>query len=192
MANYEATRYDFSGGNLQGIEGIPTATVVPWSDSSIPSGFLECDGTAVSRTTYAALFAIIGTTYGSGDGSTTFNVPDLQDNVVIGKSPSKTIGSTGGANTAPVTSGGNIGGSTANASLSSPQLASHNHSQGGSSGPQTPNSSSQSIRYYSPTNTGSAGSSQGHSHNLSASFSGGTSNPSVLQPYLTIIYIIKT
>ena len=44
MANYEATRYDFDGANLTGIEGIPTGTIVPWSDSSIPSGFLECDG----------------------------------------------------------------------------------------------------------------------------------------------------
>jgi len=84
MANYEATRYDFDGANLTGIEGIPTATIVPWSDSSVPTGFLECDGSAVSRTTYAALFAIIGTTYGSGDGSTTFTLPDLQDNVPVG------------------------------------------------------------------------------------------------------------
>ena len=91
MSNYEATKYDFDGGNLTGIEGIPTATIVPWSDSSVPSGFLECNGAAVSRTTYSALFAIIGTTYGAGDGSTTFNVPDLQDNVPVGKSNNKSL-----------------------------------------------------------------------------------------------------
>ena len=68
MSNYEATRYDFTGANLTGIEGIPTATIVEWSSSSVPSGFLECDGSAVSRSTYSALFAIVGTTYGSGDG----------------------------------------------------------------------------------------------------------------------------
>src|SRR5210317_1533535 len=128
MANYEATRYDFDGANLTGIEGIPTATIVPWSDSSVPSGFLECDGSAVSRGTYADLFAIVGTTYGSGDGSTTFNVPDLQDNVAVGKSGTKNLGSSGGANT--VTSTGNVGGSTANATLSTPQLASHSHPSG--------------------------------------------------------------
>ena len=50
MSNYEATKYDFSGASLTGIEGIPTATIVPWSSSSVPTGFLECDGAAVSTT----------------------------------------------------------------------------------------------------------------------------------------------
>src|SRR6056300_1258966 len=125
MANYEATRYDFDGANLTGIEGIPTATIVPWSDSSVPSGFLECNGAEVSRTTYADLFAIVGTTYGSGNGSTTFDLPDLQDNVAVGKSGTKNLASTGGANT--VSSTGNVGGATANATLSVSQLASHSH-----------------------------------------------------------------
>jgi microcystin-dependent protein len=123
MANYEATKYDFDGANLTGIEGIPTATIVPWSSASVPSGFLECDGSAVSRTTYATLFGIVGTTYGVGDGATTFNVPDLADNVPVGKSNNKALASTGGANT--VASAGNVGGSTANATLSTAQLASH-------------------------------------------------------------------
>src|SRR5207302_11385946 len=55
-----------------------------WSTSTAPTGFLLCDGSAVSRTTYTALFAVIGTTYGSGDGSTTFNVPDLRGRVAVG------------------------------------------------------------------------------------------------------------
>jgi len=195
MANYEATRYDFDGANLTGIEGIPTATIVPWSDSSVPSGFLECNGTAVSRTTYADLFAIVGTTYGAGDGSTTFNVPDLQDNVPVGKSNNKSIGSTGGANT--VTSTGNVGGSTANATLSTPQLASHSHSlspnnwgsfNGNVSYPPGYNQVGRANPSSPPTNN--AGSGGGHSHNMSANFSGDAT--SVLQPYLTIIYIIKT
>ena len=116
MSNYEATKYDFDGANLTGIEGIPTATIVPWSSSSVPSGFLECNGANVSRTTYSALFAIVGTTYGSGDGSSTFGLPDLQDNVALGKSGTKAIGSSGGANT--VAASGTVGGSTANATLS--------------------------------------------------------------------------
>ena len=91
MANYEATKYDFSGANLTGIEGVNTGLIVPWGNNSTPSGFLDCDGAAVSRTTYSALFAVISTTYGSGDGSTTFNVPDLTDRTVIGKSPTKAL-----------------------------------------------------------------------------------------------------
>ena len=127
MSNYEATKYDFSGANLTGIEGIPTATIVPWSSASVPTGFLECNGQAVSRSTYSALFAIVGTTYGAGDGSSTFLVPNLQDNVAVGKSNNKALASTGGANTVAVTASGTIAGSTANASLSTAQLASHSH-----------------------------------------------------------------
>lgn len=52
---------------------------------AIPAGYLECNGQAVSRTTYAALFAVIGTTFGVGDGSTTFNVPDIAGRVIAGK-----------------------------------------------------------------------------------------------------------
>lgn len=191
MANYEATRYDFDGGNLTGIEGIPTATIVPWSDSSVPTGFLECNGAAVSRSTYSALFAIVGTTYGAGDGSSTFNVPDLQDNVPVGKSNNKALASTGGANT--VAASGSVGGATANATLSTAQLASHSH--GIPSAINTlmaPLASIGRIPRANISNPASqnAGSGSGHSHNMSANFTG--SATSVLQPYLTIIYIIKT
>jgi microcystin-dependent protein len=125
MANYEATRYDFDGANLTGIEGTATGTILAWTDTSVPSGFLECDGSAVSRSTYSGLFAVIGTTYGAGNGSTTFDLPDLQDNVPVGKSGTKSLASVGGANTVAAT--GNVGGSTANATLSTAQLASHSH-----------------------------------------------------------------
>tara|TARA_Y100000592_G_scaffold95310_1_gene161536 strand:+ start:635 stop:1222 length:588 start_codon:yes stop_codon:yes gene_type:complete len=185
MSNYEATRYDFSGANLTGIEGIPTATIVPWTSASVPSGFLECDGAAVSRSTYSALFAIIGTTYGVGDGASTFNVPNLADNVAIGKSNNKALGSTGGANT--VTSTGNVGGSTANATLSTAQLASHTHSAATTSGRGV---ASDMGFLSNSSSTGSAGQGQGHSHNMSANFTGDAT--SVVQPYLTVIYIIKT
>ena len=187
MSNYEATKYDFNGANLTDIEGIPTATIIPWSDSSAPTGFLECNGAAVSRTTYSALFAVISTTYGAGDGSSTFNVPDLQDNCCVGKSNNKSLGSSGGANT--VANSGNIAGSTANASLSTAQLASHTHNSAlvGVS-PNMRNSPVLSTPV--PVQTGSTGSSQGHSHNVSANFSGDST--SVVQPYLTVLYIIKT
>ena len=193
MSNYEATKYNFSGASLTGIEGIPTATIVPWSSSSVPTGFLECNGANVSRSTYADLFGIIGTTYGSGDGSSTFGLPDLQDNVAVGKSTNKALASTGGANT--VQSTGNVGGSTANATLSTPQLASHSHSVPRSNPPGGNSPGVATGQFYNGNaagnfSTGNSGSGGTHSHNMSATFTGDST--SVLQPYLAIIYIIKT
>ncbi|MEM7179569.1 MAG: phage tail protein [Spirochaetota bacterium] len=63
---------------------VPVGTTLPYAGSSAPTGFLLCDGSAVSRTTYADLFAILGTTWGSGDGSTTFNLPDARAAVPAG------------------------------------------------------------------------------------------------------------
>ena len=62
------------------MNAIPVGTILPFAGNRIPSGFLACNGAAVSRTTYSALFSAIGTTYGGGDGSSTFNVPQLEDN----------------------------------------------------------------------------------------------------------------
>lgn len=61
---------------------IPTGGVLYMATNTTPTGYLKCNGAAVSRTTYASLFAVIGTTYGSGNGSTTFNVPDLRGEFV--------------------------------------------------------------------------------------------------------------
>jgi microcystin-dependent protein len=62
----------------------PTGVQVPYAGSTPPPGFLLCDGSAVSRTTYAGLFAVAGTKYGAGDGSTTFNLPGKQGRTSIG------------------------------------------------------------------------------------------------------------
>lgn len=62
-----------------------TGTVLPFAGSVAPTGWLLCYGQAVSRTTYAPLFAVIGTTFGVGDGSTTFNLPDLRGRIMAGK-----------------------------------------------------------------------------------------------------------
>jgi len=56
----------------------PAGTIITFGGASAPTGYLACDGSAVSRTTYADLFAALSTTWGTGDGSTTFNVPDLR------------------------------------------------------------------------------------------------------------------
>lgn len=63
-------------GVVQAAGGVPVGTTVYFSASSAPAGFLKENGAAVSRVAYAALFAVIGTTYGAGDGATTFNLPD--------------------------------------------------------------------------------------------------------------------
>ena len=63
---------------------IPTSTILPFAGSTIPNGWLLCNGAGVSRATFSALFAKIGTTFGDGDGSTTFNIPDLRDRYIIG------------------------------------------------------------------------------------------------------------
>lgn len=70
-----------------------------YGGSAAPNGFLLCDGSAVSRTTYADLFSSIGVTYGSGDGNTTFNLPNLTGRVVIGVSNNYAIGNIGGEET---------------------------------------------------------------------------------------------
>lgn len=62
----------------------PTGSIIAFAANSAPTSYLICDGSAVSRTTYADLFAVIGTTYGVGDGSTTFNVPDLRGEFIRG------------------------------------------------------------------------------------------------------------
>lgn len=78
---------------------VPAGCIQMYAGSSAPTGWLICDGSAVSRTTYAGLFAITSTTYGAGDGSTTFNLPDLRDRFPRGKSGTVALGATGGATT---------------------------------------------------------------------------------------------
>jgi len=78
---------------LAGDFGNPVGTVIHVALTSAPSGYLKADGSAVSRTTYATLFAAIGTTFGSGNGSTTFNLPDLRGEFVRGWDDSRGVDS---------------------------------------------------------------------------------------------------
>ena len=70
--------------NLGTLAVVPSGSVIPFAGSTAPQGYLLCDGREVSRADYPFLFSVIGTTYGSGDGSTTFNLPNLQDKFVQG------------------------------------------------------------------------------------------------------------
>ena len=78
-----------------GVDLLPVGVVQAFAGSTTPTGWLLCDGSSVSRTTYAKLFAVIGTTYGSGDGSTTFNLPNLTDKFIQGNSTSGTVKTAG-------------------------------------------------------------------------------------------------
>lgn len=86
---------------------VPVGTVSQTARATAPTGYLICDGSAISRTTYSDLFTAIGTAYGSGDGSTTFNVPNLKGKVPVGRDSSQTefdtLGETGGAKTHTLT-----------------------------------------------------------------------------------------
>lgn len=73
----------------------PVGCVQAFAGSTTPKGWLFCDGSAISRTDYAGLFAVIGTTYGAGDGSTTFNLPNLVDKFVEGSATSGTVKNAG-------------------------------------------------------------------------------------------------
>ena len=79
---------------------LPTGSINMWPTASAPTGYLLCAGSAVSRTTYAALFAVISTTFGVGDGSTTFNLPNYTNRMPYGT----TVGATGGSADAVVVS----------------------------------------------------------------------------------------
>lgn len=98
MASNLALQSAVQGGTTTPVPVVPAGSIIAWSGSSAPSGYLICDGSAISRTTYAALFAVAGTSYGVGDGSTTFNVPDLRDRLPLGKgSNNGTIGTQTGS-----------------------------------------------------------------------------------------------
>ena len=71
-------------GESEGVETFPIGMISPFGGSTAPVGWLLCDGSAVSRATYAKLYSVIGEAFGSGDGSTTFNLPDLRESVPKG------------------------------------------------------------------------------------------------------------
>lgn len=70
----------------------PTGTMLPFAGKTVPAGFLLCNGAAISRTTYARLFSVLGTTWGAGDGSTTFNLPNVNDRCLEGTTNTANVG----------------------------------------------------------------------------------------------------
>jgi microcystin-dependent protein len=168
--------------------GVPTGAVFPFAGTTAPSGYLLCDGTAVSRTTYSALFAVTSTTYGVGDGSTTFNTPDLRTRVPVGKNSTGTfniLGKIGGEETVTLTSS---------------QIPAHSHSFKGGSHTWYWGQGATTNSVYIPSNPGvTAGTPPGNEAqtsqgiwNSTSDNTGGGSSHNNLQPYITLNYIIKT
>lgn len=158
---------------------VPPGVIVPYAGTTAPTGYLLCYGQAVNRTTYAALFAITSTTYGVGDGSTTFNVPDLRGRVGVG------LDNMGGSDAGRLNLANTLG-TTAGAqthTLIASELAAHTHTEYSSISSNTYTASHASgdnaflQTGYVIRQTGSTGSNAAHNN---------------MQPSILLNYIIKT
>lgn len=101
---------------------VSIGTIIDYAGTTAPTGYLECDGRAVSRTEYAKLFAVLGTLWGAGDGSTTFNLPNLGGRTCIGEG-TRTVGNTGGSESESYTPKGSANDHT----LTAAQIPAHTH-----------------------------------------------------------------
>lgn len=182
---------DVSGTNkirAESVGVIPTGGIAPYAGSSAPSGWLLCDGAAVSRTTYAALFAVVSTTYGVGDGSTTFNLPDLRGRVPAG------LDNLGGTSANRITFatadtlGGAYGAQTH--TLTTSQIPAHTHdlSKLGNSDSGAGGASASGV--WGNTDSAPTTSTYYRFRTTSSGGSGGSHNN--VQPSLFLSYLIKT
>jgi len=198
-------------GNNQGwvlLEDHPTGAIKMIASDSIPYGYLACDGSAISRSAYARLFSVIGTTWGIGDGSVTFNLPNLMNKFPLGVGGAHTIGQSGGSDTKDFTHthtivsqvGHNHGVST---------IPNHTHTVSGDTGDNTsaPDTGSENHNdsgtrtHHHPVNlTSGAGGSHSHgaltgnngSHSHGgATGSGGSASQDIKPVYATLKFVIK-
>jgi len=166
------------------VSTVLTGSMQMWPTATAPTGYLLCAGAAVSRVTYADLYALIGTTYGVGDGSTTFNLPDLRGRSPFGVSGSYALASTGGSADAVVVS---------HTHTATSVVTDSGHIHGVPFGPRIGGglgAAGNSDGGYTALNTNSATTGiTVATTNASAGVSGTGAN---LMPYLAINFIIKT
>lgn len=157
--------YYYTGGNWTQLQSgatrsTPAGTIVSFTGSVVPEGWALCAGGTVSRSVYADLFTAIGTTYGTGDGATTFNLPDLRGRTVFGKD---NMGGTGlGLLTGDVSINGSQLGATGGSqsvTLTTANLPSHNHTFTGTSASTSSNSHSHTYTdaYFAENFSGGTG-----------------------------------
>jgi microcystin-dependent protein len=139
-----------------------TGVVLPFAGSTAPAGWLLCFGQAISRTNFVGLFTVLGTTYGAGDGSTTFNLPDMRGRIAAGAD--------------------NMGG-TAASRLTATAMTPDGQTLGATGGFQSLNSSAQSPAGQLVRNDAT---------NVSVALDGHTHTVQVVQPTIVLNYIIKT
>jgi len=153
--------------------GSPTGSVIPFAGSSAPSGWFFCNGQEISRSTNSNLFSVIGETFGAGDGSTTFGLPDLRDRFALGAN------SIGGSDAGRVdnfsTAPGDSGGSDDH-QLTEAEMPSHTHSGVASFTLGSGDTEGSSGRVTGSKNTDSTGGDQAHNN---------------MPPFLALNYIIK-
>lgn len=185
---------------------VPTGGMMMWGTASAPTGYLLCNGSAVSRSTYAALFAVIGTAFGSGDGSTTFNLPDFRDRFPVGAGTSYSANSTGGSKDAITVAHTHTGTTDSNGAHQHLVVASVGNTGAPSpgTGPTVDGSNSVSAFGWSANsesyilagtsgpNAGLSSSAGAHTHTFTTGSTGPSGTNANLPPYVGVYFIIKT
>lgn len=179
---------------------VPAGTINQTARATAPTGYLLCDGSAISRTTYSALFDAIGTAYGSGDGSSTFNIPNLKGKVPVGRDSSQTefdtLGETGGAKTHTLTESEMPSHTHIQDSHNHSQNA-HSHSNNGGEGSGSSKrdaaagSDGWKAGYYSSTLSIGSTTATNNATTATNQNTGGGAAHNNLQPYVVLNYMIK-